>query len=290
MSYEIIYDKQFIKVQSPKGVDGSTKDMFIPMVLAGSNNCYEWSPNGKERRARSWFPWTLDVGLMGEEFQFLGYWNESRNEIIKRNEARERDEWYDQYDDKSFGYWTGISVGSKGTHRTTFKNITGIFTTGIKKALTIEQLASEGVGVIVKSGYITRDKDVEPFSRVVKNDAELFEALDECRKHLGDSGVTTTIDFGGMWEEKPKRLRKKFFTPEPRLRVPKLFDKTYKISVNGGSYFVKETGRHMYHNYEGKLFTSKAKAEKKLAQLLSKRYVNVEFKLVEFNEPVEVMV
>lgn len=288
MSYEIIYDKQFIKVQDNRG--NTTLERFIPMVLAGSNNCYEWSPSGKERRARSWFPWTLDVGLVGQEFEFLAYWERAKKDTIARNEARERDSYYEEYSDDRFGYWTAISVASKGTHRTTFKNITGIFTTGIKKALTIEQLASEGVDVIVKSGYITRDKDITPFSRVVKNDAELFEALDECRKHLGDSGVDTTIDFGGMWDEKPKRLRKKFFTSEPRVKVPKIFDKTYKISVNDYSYFVKETGRHMYHNYEGKLFTSKAKAEKKLAQLLSKRYVNVEFKLVEFNEPVEVMV
>ena len=30
MSYEIIYDKQFIKV---------SEDKFVPMILTGSNNC-----------------------------------------------------------------------------------------------------------------------------------------------------------------------------------------------------------------------------------------------------------
>ena len=40
MSYEIVYDRRFIR--SPLGI--------TPMILAGSNNCYEPMPNGRERR------------------------------------------------------------------------------------------------------------------------------------------------------------------------------------------------------------------------------------------------
>ena len=36
------------------------------------------------------------------------------------------------------GYWTAISINGKRTSGTTFKNIVGVFTNGIKKALTIE--------------------------------------------------------------------------------------------------------------------------------------------------------
>lgn len=44
MSYEIVYDRQFIK--SPAGI--------TPLVLSGSNNCTEITPSGRERRARDW--------------------------------------------------------------------------------------------------------------------------------------------------------------------------------------------------------------------------------------------
>lgn len=38
MSYEIVYNRQFLKID----------DKIIPLVLYGSNNCYEVMWNGKE--------------------------------------------------------------------------------------------------------------------------------------------------------------------------------------------------------------------------------------------------
>ena len=41
MSYEIVYNRQFLKVD----------DKIIPLVLYGSNNCYQYDYNtGKEKR------------------------------------------------------------------------------------------------------------------------------------------------------------------------------------------------------------------------------------------------
>jgi hypothetical protein len=45
MSYEILYDKCFIKAD----------DKYLPMVLAGSNNCYQFDRSARGRRVRSWF-------------------------------------------------------------------------------------------------------------------------------------------------------------------------------------------------------------------------------------------
>lgn len=45
MSYSIVYNKQFLKI------DGK----IIPLVLYGSNNCYEPLPNGRQRRERQWY-------------------------------------------------------------------------------------------------------------------------------------------------------------------------------------------------------------------------------------------
>ncbi len=45
MSFQIFYDKAFIKV----------KDKYIPMVCQGSSNCWE-IVNGREVREKNWFP------------------------------------------------------------------------------------------------------------------------------------------------------------------------------------------------------------------------------------------
>lgn len=52
MSYEIVYDRRFIR----------TSMGFVPMILSGSNNCTEpaWGKNGRvyERRERHWWAFT----------------------------------------------------------------------------------------------------------------------------------------------------------------------------------------------------------------------------------------
>jgi hypothetical protein len=48
MGYTIVYDRQFIKLE-----DGR----IIPMILCGSNNCWERQWSGKERRERYWTPY-----------------------------------------------------------------------------------------------------------------------------------------------------------------------------------------------------------------------------------------
>ena len=61
MSYEIIYDKQFVKLERE---DKPT--VFIPMIYGGSNNCfditYDRLGRRRERRERSWFSfdWVCD--------------------------------------------------------------------------------------------------------------------------------------------------------------------------------------------------------------------------------------
>lgn len=44
MSYTIVYDKRFLKID----------DKIIPLVLSGSNNCWEGTYGGRQRRVRDW--------------------------------------------------------------------------------------------------------------------------------------------------------------------------------------------------------------------------------------------
>ena len=287
MSYDLIYDKQFIRVQKEK------KTLFVPMVLSGSSNLYDTNYNGKsERRVRSWFPFTLNVGLLGTLEQFVAYWENARAEVIERANERIGTDYYTAYDDKAFGYWTGLSVGGRSTRGTTYASVVGIFTTGAKKSLTIEQLACEGVSVCVVSGYMTSEEyklGYNKYFRRVNSDSELFEAIAECDKIFEGSKISTTIEFMGMSEGKPKRIRNKYFKTESKEKVKKVVTESYKILIDGYRYFLKETSRNMLCNSTGKTFISKAEVTKKLAHLQGKGY-KCTFGIEVINEPIEIFV
>lgn len=283
MSYEIVYDKQFIKVND-KGTE-----KYIPMILAGASNCYDTNYNGKERRERSWFSWH-NTSLISTVAEMVGYWDNVRTEKIVANNKEDKDKWYTEYNDNAFGYWVGIGLGSKHTSNVSFKNITGIFTVGAKKSLTIEQLASEGVRVIVKSSYIlNNDVNISPYSLVVENDTELFDAIEQCNKRFEGTKVRATIKFGAMYEDKPKRLRARYFAPIKRVKVAKEFKTTYRIAVDNYGFFQKETRSNMVYNMTGKIFVSKNAVDKKLKQLNDKNY-SCKFTIETNNKPITVAV
>lgn len=285
MSYEIIYDKQFVKV------DDNGTEKYIPMILVGSNNCYEIDYKGRERRERNWFPFGRNILATVEEM--VGYWENVRAEKIRQNKSEKRDEWHTQYSDSAFGYWTSMSLSGKHTSKTSFKNVVGIFTNGAKKSLTIEQLASEGVRVIVKSSYYPSNRQAElgisPYSLVVENDSELLGAIEQCNARFRGTGIRATVEFAGMHEEKPKRIRKKYFPTKTRVKVPTMVDETYRIKVGDYGYFVKETRSNLRYNMTGKVFTSRATVLRKLKQLENKNY-KCSFEIVVSHVPMEVMV
>lgn len=267
MSYEIIYDKQFIKV----------KDSYVPMVLSGSSNCYEYGNNGKERRSRSWFPFRLSNNLFINNEIAKRYWEDSCNDIVDRNIERftDRKNFMDEVK-SSFGYYTGIYIN--GNRKTTYGNINGIFKTGIEKALTIEQLKEVNVNVIVKSGYISSDnKDIKPFSKVVDNEDQFFDAVKECEEYLRNTKISTTVEFSGMYDDKPKYIRRKFFPKKPKQLVKT--NTIHNIITSNGTYVYKSTRggyNYTYHKGSAKMYadinTAKAQAKR-----LSKRFPNTEF-------------
>lgn len=149
MSYEIIYDKQFVQLNNPK----TKENNYIPMILSGSNNCYEahvkWS---KARRSRDWWNWSYwlknsDNPIFGTENQILSFVDEYIKRTIDENVG------VDKYDEtivkteedikRRFGYYTSLSFG--GGCKITSTQWYNLFKNGIKNALTIEQLANLGI-------------------------------------------------------------------------------------------------------------------------------------------------
>lgn len=261
MSYEIIYDKQFVKVE----------DKFIPMVLIGSSNLFEYSG----ARVRNWDNLTVksDKILFTEE-EMLEYCDNLRQGIIDRNNERERNEWFDEYDDKAFGYWSSIAIGGRSTANTTFGMFKGIFKTGVKKALTIEQLAEENVMVVVKNGYKSKDVEVEDFYRVVSTNEQLIEAIATCKKQFEGTKVSTTIGFSGMYKESPKWIRRKYFPKVVKEKKIVEVDEYYTIKIDN-DYLVNRTRRgYRYSTYPWIKIADKKKAERKV-KTLNKKYSQV---------------
>ena len=112
MSYEIVYGKQFIK----------TKDYIIPVVLMGSNNCTMYY-GGREIIDRSWNVLSNNLFALTEQ--------ELKNEIQKWLGSKYQEHF------KCNGKW----VDDKG--------LVNFINTGIKKALTIEQIKES-------TGYSTK--------------------------------------------------------------------------------------------------------------------------------------
>jgi len=258
MSYEIIYDKQFVKVND---------DIFIPMILAGSNNCYEYSPSGKERRSRSWFNFSflLNGAISGSIENMLDKQADVRANKIKQ--------YPDEYKDKDFGYYTGLSMG--GGCKVTYGQYIGIVKTGCKKALTIEQLKEEHITITISTYNSTETEDklkevgLEAVRFTPQTTKELEDFLIKVAPKYSEKGIRLSVDFNGVYESTTKRLRRKYF-PKVKaekqevkssigyaIRVTKKSDNldAYLYSYRGGTF------RYSPYKDGGKQFLMKKDAE-----------------------------
>lgn len=155
MSFEIIYDKQFIVAEK------DTKKFYIPMLYWGSNNCIQFDRSNRGRRERNWSVFSWIAG--GKQFATA----ETMLAKLAEEEAKLHEYKKDEHDPdpaKSYGYYTSIQIGTS-TRTTTFAMYKGLILTGIRKALTVEQLAVEHVQV-----------EVEPYAyRIEETKAKMAE-------------------------------------------------------------------------------------------------------------------
>lgn len=250
MSYEIIYDKQFVKVK---------EDLYLPMVLAGSNNCFEMGRGTRDRRARSWFHWNFNGYPFTTKQVMLDDAYAMRERQIAYSKNREGD---DTYDDKSFGSWAGITVGSRSA---TFGQYLGVFNTGCAKALTVEQLAEEGVILRIGTpwvygGEFEEKTGLRPLFKTAKTGQDAIDIYEEIVEYLKDTEFKNpSIQFQGMGDRMPKWIRRKYFPRVKRERTEMMVKEFWTVGmfypddIERGSnepryYFKKFTARSCYHS------------------------------------------
>jgi hypothetical protein len=240
MGYELVYDKNFIKVND----EGTEK--FVPMIYGGSSNCFEFGRRGRNgRRSRSWFVYTnvTKNGFFETLDEMIASANRIKAGIIENNKEtlKKYPDW-EVYSDEQFGYFSGISFG--GGCKSTFGQFIGLFKTGCRKALTVEELRDFGVYPRFHSCTFGKE-ETEKFeaagkkhiSHTVMTSAELVEKAKEFTEYLAgtDACLYLTIDAD---EHKMKRIRSTKF--------PVAKKEPLNVSVLPEYFVVKDTLQHNY--------------------------------------------
>jgi len=262
MSYEILYDKCFVKAN----------DKYLPMVLAGSNNCYQFDRSARGRRARSWFNLTYacpDGKRYATEAELLEHIEAEKKKMVENHgdEAME-----------NYGYYSSFKIG--GNTRTTFAQYKGIFVTGMKKALTVEQLKEYDVDLQVYTyDYGTKYQEIAKKdgsewleSVIIESTEHLFETIEKFEKCYKNSKFGWYISFD-TWnlEREIKKIRREMF---PRNKKEyKYVDQdhyyTAKFIDNGSEYyFVKRTKNGIRYSFSPYLKFATEKEAKKLQNRL----------------------
>jgi hypothetical protein len=286
MSYTIIYEKLFIKVSESK---------VIPMIIVGDNNV--WQNSGiNERRARDPYCPTINgkVAVTLEEIkadlkrEYNTIFNPKNEETANRKE-------------KDYGYYAGIALYGKGTYRTTWKMYENVYLKGYEQALTVEQVKNSisiSIEVNRRGTYINPELDL-----LTKHGFETSEELNEYInmvdkriKEEGKGAYTYKCKVNG-WavEEACKRLRKKYFPIEKRVKVPTEVDSYYAITIDANGNYLTQSkkGSINYSRWSdsAKAFLTEKQAEAQVKRLNKRSWHNsVKFNVIKVNEKRTILV
>lgn len=274
MSYEIIYDKQFIKLSN---------DRFIPIVLGGSNNCTELSPKGRERRARSWDNLNVGESRMSTLEQMITHANELRERLIVSNgERTDKTEDFDYYNDNRFGWYCGLQIGSSSYSNTSFQMYKNLFIYGCQNALTVEELAENWINVRVFSSPYSKNnldaKGIQPFSEYFKTSSELETFIIEKEQLFKDNDikanfyVTYSMGETALYWLRKKKRQANFVSKEPKGEIE--ITEAYVIQLENKSYFHKRTKNGFkYSSYSPKFWNTEKEVKAVMSRLKKDPYV-----------------
>ena len=271
MSYEIIYGKQFVKLRKTGEV--------IPMLLTGSNNCYEARGRGNGRRSRDWTGITYynHKGKLSEKPDaILSKLDAELRHIIRRHKEDREDKLYEQATPADirarFGYYASVAVGGAHTTGTSWDTWRGVFSNGIKKALTVEELDKLGVNLYMYS-YSYEDSPIgKPAEVAIKTERDYFSELKKWREWQAQSGKSLSL---GFYPHDTDAVLRRLRSSKQRVpRVKTLVEQDHSFILTDGSYgLIKYTSRGYKYSYSksgGKRFRTEQEADNYRKKLLEK--------------------
>lgn len=261
MSYEICYEKQFIKL---------AEDSYLPMFLTGSNN--DWDAFNLNKRARSWklANWFLGSSAIASKQDMLDMTVVERDKILSTaKNVNEQDDII-----KHFGRYNLMAAGGKALDATSFGVYQGIVKGGCKYALTIEQICQIGafsfsVSRYPKSGVLEKyniSAEMEDF--YPKTTVELLGFIQKHNDAIVDGVLLVHVGISD--DIKDFRTRRNIFFPKIKRTILKDF--AYCIKFEDRGYFY--SGGILSFKVtpfidSAKQFFSEAKAIAKAKQLAS---------------------
>jgi hypothetical protein len=263
MSYDIIYKRQFIKVDDKR---------VIPMIQYGSNNTYEgrWGNKGRAKRARDWerYEYKLPNPMVTLE-EMLTAQQTSRLTMMEQ---------YINYTDERWSRFSSIQMYGKGY--ITFQQWANFFKNGFKDALTVEELAEYRIYLkMYLSTYSLEDTVKRGYDAkapvIFGTTEELIEKVTEWEDYYGElKGRIRFILLCDDWNfEALRRNKAPKRTKHEKTRTE--VDEYYVLKcLEVQGYLVKYTRsgyRYSYYpdSYSTKKFRTEKEAEKYRGNLRS---------------------
>ena len=246
MSYEIVYAREFIKTNDCR---------IIPLVLSGSNNC--WEPTFKKhwRRERSWFPLLIKSG---------------ENPAVSPEKLMEKvrnciPSTYQQHFLRN-GKWIDDAAFIR------------FFENGIKKAKTLEELKEECLSSTLLEGSIYCYDDADNIcalhSARIADSADLGAFLAEADVHLKkETSHQLWIQLGFRSQDVLRRY--------PRRRKTRVQLKQYYVVTTGYGYVSKLTRRGVYSSCRCD-YAKRFETEKKAQKWIEERHLKQRFPRLNF--------
>jgi len=266
MSYHILYNKQFIKVDA---------NHVIPFYLGGDNNVTV-GHGRNEKRARDWgnsFAHTMG-NIIVSNVDLLANIDQYREQTMKR--AAEQVEQYDEswaYDDKRWGYHTSVAIYGNSTRGTSFNAYKAFYANGIKNAMTIEELLERGVTISIAPYYWKEEdilnKGLEIKERVRFSSTEhMVATIKEYTEYYNNHGVSLYLNECGMnyhmERKKTENLHKKYQRNNQKVSVTVQEYYVLEMLECSGA-FLKNTARGMSYSHDyryGKAFMTEKEVNK----------------------------
>lgn len=267
MSYEIFYNKQFVRLRKTGEV--------IPVILGGSNNCFDIGYNGRNRRrARSWASdrFYNRKGKLSEKPDIiLKNLDAQLRRIIRGQRGRGDSEATPKDIKQHFGYYASLVVGGGHCAGTSWDRYRGVYANGIRSAMTVEQLDELGVNLIFYAGY--GSEDGYPARVPLKTEREYFLELKKWREWQGRNGRSFYLSFSPSDDARVVELIRRSKRKAPRERQEVEQDHFFVLGNSNGNLkrYTARGYRYSYSQTGGKHFRTKQEAEKRRKRLVDEK-------------------
>lgn len=175
MSYEIFYDKRFIKVG---------EDKFIPIFQTGSNNTWEYNYSGREIPEKSWscinYPHKDRYVFSEKEIMEMAEVNKKFDTAKARNRFMSEEEVVRMYKNgvkaaKSLEYYTELGNSFRVSDSTDYYNPITSYPKTTKDLLeTIKRLQADDKVTSIRLGFTQRTL-ILPKKNTIKKERQYYE-------------------------------------------------------------------------------------------------------------------